>query len=160
MKRIICVGNRLAADDLAGSRVYDRLAQQPVPSDVEVIDGGLGGLGLLRFVDGSQRVVFVDAVTGFGLPGEVVVLGALEAAQAAPNGYDHAAGLAYLLRVLPNVCEQAIPEVFVVGLEGRVDEEAIATAAEMALEICTADDSNCRNMGRISKSESRNPKQI
>jgi hydrogenase maturation protease len=109
--------------------------QLAVPRDVQVVDGGLAGLDLLPFVEGAKRVVFVDAVAGFGRPGEPIVLRASEAAQGITTRYNHAAGLAYLLRVLPYVCKKARPEISVVGIEGNPDEEAIAAAAEMALRI-------------------------
>ena len=74
MKRIICIGNCYTPDDAAGPKVYDRLLQCALPNDIEVIDGGLAGLNLLRFIDNAERVVFVDNVSGFGQPNEIVVL--------------------------------------------------------------------------------------
>jgi len=134
-KRIICVGNRFAPEDAAGSRVYARLLQLETPLEVEVIDGGLGGLDLLRFLEGAERIVFVDAVKGLGQPGEVVVLRAGEVTGGMSAGYDHAAGLAYLLRVLPEVVDGTIPDVFVVGIEGFPDDGAIVAAAEASLQL-------------------------
>ncbi|MBI5490272.1 MAG: hydrogenase maturation protease [Deltaproteobacteria bacterium] len=133
MTRIVCVGNRWVAADAAGPRVHDRLAAAPLPPGVEVIDGGLGGLALAPLVDGADRVVFVDAVEGFAAPGAVVVLEgpALDAIPVEPFG--HGAGLAWLLRALPLVCETAVPRVAVVGLEGPVDDDAVARASAAAL---------------------------
>ncbi|MBI3976747.1 MAG: hydrogenase maturation protease [Chloroflexi bacterium] len=135
MKRIICVGNRFIPADAAGPRVYDALVRRELPDGVQVVDGGLAGLDLLRFVEGVERVVFVDRVVGFGRPGEVVVLDAVEAAVAGGTRYDHAAGLTYLLRALPVVCEGALPDVLLVGIEGEPDEAAIAAAAALSLQV-------------------------
>lgn len=135
MKRIICVGNRYNAQDAAGPMVYDHLVRGVLPRDVEVIDGGLAGLDLLRFVQGAQRVVFVDAVSGSDGPDGVVVLDVDEAARRAGAVYDHSAGLGYLLRVLPEVCEGTIPEVLLVGVQGVPDQSTIAAAADMSLTI-------------------------
>jgi Ni,Fe-hydrogenase maturation factor len=96
-------------------------------------------LDLLRFVEGAERVVFVDRVEGFGRPGEVVVLGADQAAQAAAPRYDHTAGLAYLLNALPYLRDGAIAEVFVVGVEGSADEDTIVEAARVSLEVAAGD---------------------
>lgn len=132
MKSIICLGNRYDPRDAAGPFVYDRLAAAaPVP-DVALVDGGLCGLDLLRFVDGAERVVFVDSVSGYGNPGEVMLLDAAEIAASAAGAFDHAAGLPYLLRVAPLVCERPPAEILVVGLEGEPDGSALDAAARMA----------------------------
>ncbi|MFC1975804.1 hydrogenase maturation protease [Chloroflexota bacterium] len=146
MKRIICIGNPYIPEDTAGPKVYKRLLQYTLPNDVEIIDGGLAGLDLLRFVEGAERVVFVDRVSGFGQPNsgkqdancEIVVLDAANIASVAANRYDHAAGLAYLLHVLPEVCENPVPPTVLVGIEGHPDKRVIDKAAALALEIAVA----------------------
>lgn len=137
MNRVICIGNRYVAEDAAGPRVYDALVQRLLPPGVQVIDGGLAGLDLLRFVEGAERVVFVDRVAGLGRE-KVVVMDALEAAAEGPDGYDHAAGLTYLLRVLPAVCEGVLPDVLLVGLEGCPDQATIDAAAALSLRVAGA----------------------
>lgn len=132
MKSIICVGNRYDTRDLAGPRVYDRLAAATRAPDIELVDGGLCGLDLLRFVDGAERVVFVDSVSGFGKPGEVMILNAADIAALADGGFDHGSGLPYLLRVAPLVCEKTPAEILVVGLEGELDGSALDAAARLA----------------------------
>ena len=134
MKRIICVGNRYAPSDAAGPRVYDRLAVMALPCDVEVVDGGVAGLNLLHLAEGVERVVFVDAVEGFGRPGEVVVVSATDAAAGSGARYDHSAGLGYLLRVLPAVCDGPPPDVLLVGIEGPAGDDTIAAAADACVE--------------------------
>jgi hydrogenase maturation protease len=132
MKSIICVGNRYDPRDAAGPHVYDRLAAGGHAPDVELVDGGLCGLDLLRFVDGAERVVFVDSVSGFGKPGEVMILNAADVAASADGAFDHGSGLPYLLRVAPLVCEKTPAEIIVVGLEGAPDSSALDVAARMA----------------------------
>lgn len=135
MKRIICIGNRLCPEDAAGPLVCDLIRRGPLPDDLEVIDGGLAGLNLLSYVNRAERVVFVDRVSGFGRPGEVLVLHPEDAAAAAAPRYDHAAGLAYVLRVLPAVGEGPVPGILLVGIEEQADATAIARAAALALEL-------------------------
>jgi hydrogenase maturation protease len=135
MKRIICIGNRYAAEDAAGPAVWDRLLRLDLPAGLELIDGGLAGLDLLRFVEGAERVVFIDSVSGFGGGEAAVLLLSGEDAAAVSTRYDHAAGLAYLLRVLPEVCEGELPEIRLVGIEGRADEAILAEAAALAFKV-------------------------
>ena len=132
-KRIICVGNRYLLRDSAGSRVHDLLSGMPIPDEVELVDGGLAGLDLLRFVEDAERVVFVDALEDEDQTEGVVVLTPAQAAASVP--YDHQAGLAYLLRALPYLCGGATPEVFVVGVAGIPTTEVVALAARRSLEL-------------------------
>jgi hydrogenase maturation protease len=134
-KRIVCVGNRFRPEDSAGPMVYDQLVSNRLPKDIEVIDGGLAGLNLLRFVHGTDRVVFIDAVNGFRPSGGVIVLEADDASRHADTIFGHCAGLSYCLRVLPDVHEGKLPEIFVVGIEGAADPDKILKAAEMSLKI-------------------------
>lgn len=140
MRRIICIGSRFVAADAAGPLVFDRLAAAALPPGAELVDGGLRGIDLLPLVDGCEQVVFVDGVDGYGAaPGDVVLLDAAAAAEAlAYRSFDHAAGLAYLLGVLPAVCERAVPDVRVVGIEGWPDEAAVRRAADLALRVAAA----------------------
>ncbi len=135
MTRIVCIGNRHHPEDEAGPRVHSLLRAAALPSGVELVDGGTGGLNLLACVERAGRVVFVDSVSGFGRPGEVLVLDPEEVTAAASPRYDHAAGLAYLLRILPVVCEGPAPEVVIVGVEGQADPAAVTMAAELALKF-------------------------
>jgi hydrogenase maturation protease len=138
VSRIICVGSRLSDSDAAGPRVHDRLAASALPEGVELVDGGLAGLDLARFVAGARRVVFVDAVRGFSpasRPSAVVVLEAREVAAEAPARFDHAAGLPYLLRALEATAPERAVRIDVVGVEGEADETLVREAAATALRL-------------------------
>jgi hydrogenase maturation protease len=133
--RIICVGNRFVEEDSAGPRVHDHLAQAGVPEGVDLVDGGLAGLDLLPLVEECHRVVFVDNVIGFDAQDGVIVLGPAEAAEFASPAYDHGAGLAYLLKVMPGVIEGPLPEVFLVGVEDAPDPGKVEAAAHRAVAL-------------------------
>ncbi len=133
MKAIVCVGNRYDPRDAAGPAVFDHLIARGAITGIDVIDGGIAGLDLLRLIDGAERVVFVDTVSGFGEPGEVLTIDPDEIRAGADATYDHGAGLAYLLHVAPLVCESRLPEFTVVGIEGDAGEHAIGEAADCAV---------------------------
>lgn len=134
-KRIVCVGNRFKPEDSAGPMVYDYIMSGSIPKGVEVIDGGLAGLNLLRFFDDAVRVIFVDAVRGFRSSGGVLALTAQDARRHADAGFDHNAGISYCLRILPYVHEGKLPEIFLVGIEGTATPDRISKAAGMSLEL-------------------------
>lgn len=136
--RIICVGNRLIAEDSLGPAVFDRLQDLDLPPQVEVIDGGLLGLDLLPFFENAGKVVIVDAVCGFGNAGEIVVLEDGVFRSVAEKQYDHAGGLGYLIRVLPQVLD-CLPDIYLVGVETPYNEISICEAGAVALSLCVGD---------------------
>jgi hydrogenase maturation protease len=58
-----------------GVHVAEELSNKDLPSNVEVFDGGTGGIALLNLMEGADKVIIVDAVLGGGKPGEIYVLG-------------------------------------------------------------------------------------
>ena len=134
MKRIICIGNRYLPEDAAGYEVYRFLSKRGLPNGVDLIDGGLAGLDLLQYLEGMERVVIIDSISGFGANGDIRMFSAVEVAKAADPCFDHAAGLPYLLSVLPEVCDGTVPEIWVLGIEGIPDMEAVRSAAAQALD--------------------------
>ena len=135
--RIICIGNRQMCGDDFGPRVYDCLAARPLPAGVDIIDGGIQGLALLPYLEDIRRVVFVDAVAGFAATSGMVLLSAAEVADQCTGGFDHAAGLPYLLKVMPAVLDSAPPSVTVIGHEGEAGAQAVCAAAQFALHLAT-----------------------
>jgi hydrogenase maturation protease len=136
--RIICIGNRYVQEDAAGLAVLAELETiQPLPPEIELIEGGLAGLNLLPLLEQGGRVVFVDSVKGFTQPGEIILLDCRDGVPQGDAGhFDHGAGLAYLLAVLPRVCDGELPqEIVLIGLEGQCTGKTIERAARLSLNI-------------------------
>jgi len=69
------VGNIFRGDDGFGSEVARRLAGQPLPEQVRVVDYGIRGMHLAYdLLDGYEALVLVDALPGQGQPGDITVL--------------------------------------------------------------------------------------
>jgi len=135
---IICIGNRFVENDAAGLDVLTCLeAMAPLPDSIELVEGGLAGLSLLPLLEQGGRVVFVDSISGFAQPGEIVLFTHQEIMDTMVDyHFDHGAGLVYLLTVLPKVCDGDLPEeIVLVGLEGECTAERIEHAAELSLTI-------------------------
>jgi hydrogenase maturation protease len=135
---IICIGNRFVPEDAAGPAVFDRLQEMPpLPDGIEIIDGGTAGLNLLPLLEHGGRVVFVDAVKGFSGPGEIVLLDHKEIVRTlGACHFDHSSGLAYVLTILPRVCDGDLPEeIVLVGLEGECTPPMIERAAGLSIAI-------------------------
>ncbi len=122
----------------AGIRVYDRLSGKHLPKHIELIEGGISGLNLLGFLENVATVVFVDAVAGYVAPGEIVLLNEIQIQEALHDPhYNHGTGIAYVVTVLPSVCEGAVPHrIFLVGLEGHCRDDAVDRAADLAIAMC------------------------
>lgn len=118
MRRVICIGNSLIAEDSAGPQMYSALRGLPLPADVELIDGGTRGLDLLPFFDGAEQVVLIDQVVGFVAESAVVVLEGDDLLKATERRLDHQTGIGFLVRLLPQVCEVAVPDLKMIGIEG------------------------------------------
>jgi len=131
--RIVCVGNALAAEDDIGPRAFARLGARALPDGVELVDGGLRGLDLVREVEGARRVVFVDTVEGEDA--EVAVLSSAQVVSDAPMSFGHEAGLPFLLRALPHLVEGPVPEAWVVGAGPGAGEETLARLVDAALQL-------------------------
>ena len=68
---VLGIGNPLMCDDGAGIEVLDALRKMTLPSGVEILDCGTGGMTLLHALADYRAVVIVDAVDFGGKPGEV-----------------------------------------------------------------------------------------
>ncbi len=68
---IIGVGNLLLKDEGVGVRVARELQKRALPQEVEVCDGGVGGIGLLDYFRGTSRLLLIDAAEMRMKPGAV-----------------------------------------------------------------------------------------
>lgn len=133
---ILCIGNRLLAEDSAALLVFDRLQQRSLPDNIRVIEGGLMGLNLLPLLEHGGRVVFVDCVSGFARAGTLIVLDQEEIIATGSEHYDHNSGLAYVLSVLPKVYEGELPEeIVLIGIEGPYTETLVEEAVNLSISI-------------------------
>ena len=135
MSRIICIGNRFVAEDDFGPRVFDALAALERPAEVEIIDGGLAGLNLLCHLDDGRPALFVDNVAGYVAAGELVVIEGDELARLPTGPYGHAAGLPFLVQVLPQVAAKPPRSIRLLGCEGVATNATVTTAARLGLKL-------------------------
>ncbi len=64
---VLGLGNPLYGDDGFGPAVIEALSRLELPDEVEVLDGGTAGLGLLSAIAGRRRLLVVD-VAEMGQP--------------------------------------------------------------------------------------------
>lgn len=84
---VLGVGNVLRRDDGVGVHVIGELRRQfRFPDGVRLVDGGLGGPGLLGVVEGVEALIAVDAVRGGHPPGTLYRIPASELLRAGGGG--------------------------------------------------------------------------
>lgn len=72
---IACVGNILRGDDGFGVFVAEELARRPLPTGLDVIETGIGGMSIVQqLMDGYAALIVVDAVDRGAAPGTLFVL--------------------------------------------------------------------------------------
>lgn len=71
---VIGVGNELMRDDGVGVAVVRRLQEENLEGPVELIEGAVGGLDLVFYLEGRERAIIVDAARMGLEPGTVRLL--------------------------------------------------------------------------------------
>lgn len=67
--RIIGIGNLLLGDDGAGIHAIRELEKTPLPAEVELVDAGTDGWGVLSQLEGAGKLILIDAVEMGAAPG-------------------------------------------------------------------------------------------
>jgi hydrogenase maturation protease len=68
---ILGVGNLLLSDEGVGVHVAQRMMAMAMPPEVQVVEGGTDGFGLVNVITQAERMILVDAVRGGGQPGSI-----------------------------------------------------------------------------------------
>jgi len=68
---VLGVGNMLLKDEGIGVHVAERLQEQTLAENIEVIDGGTSGLDTLLLEQPPYKLVVVDAIRAGGKPGTI-----------------------------------------------------------------------------------------
>lgn len=70
---IIGIGNYLMGDEGAGIHAIEKLRESKWPENVELMDGGTAGVGLIHLIKGREVAIIIDCADFGGAPGEVRV---------------------------------------------------------------------------------------
>jgi hydrogenase maturation protease len=114
---VIGLGNPLRGDDGVGVRAVQMLASRSLPPDVELVDGGTQGLGIVNLIEGRQRAILIDAADVGQPPGRFVRFTMTEADLLGDDQQlsIHAAGLRDALLLAQAL--QILPEIVIFGVQ-------------------------------------------
>jgi hydrogenase maturation protease len=68
---ILGVGNLLLSDEGVGVHVAQEMMKMAMPPEVQVVEGGTDGFGLVNVITEAERMILIDAVKGGGQPGSI-----------------------------------------------------------------------------------------
>lgn len=71
---ILGIGNLLLKDEGVGIHVIRALEKETLPPGVSLLDGGTGGLHLISWLTGYDRIILVDATLDEHAPGTIRVI--------------------------------------------------------------------------------------
>ena len=120
---ILGLGYPLQGDDGVGCYIAEQLMQRELPDEVEAMDGGTPGIGLLNLFEGRTRVIIIDAAEMSAAPGEWKRFRAQEVALtgSAERISLHRSGVADAL-ALARGLDMPLPEIVFYGIQPlRVD---------------------------------------
>ncbi len=126
------LGNILLQDEGAGVRAVEALQRTfDFSEDLEIVDGGTLGLDLLPYLEGKERILFIDAVDFRKNPGEVAVWQDDEIPSfLGPALSFHQVGLRDLL-FTSKLMGMSPAEVVLVGIQPAVIETGLALSAPL-----------------------------
>lgn len=132
---VLGVGNLLLSDEGVGVHVVKTLMEMPLPPGVEVIDGGVSGLGLLGAFTETDRLIVIDAVRTGEAPGSIYRFG-IEDLTKSPGRYRmsiHEAGIVDVVGLSKLLGR--IPKTTIIGVEPKSLEMGMDLSPEIHARI-------------------------
>lgn len=132
---VLGVGNLLLSDEGVGVHVVRKLMGMALPAGVEVVDGGVQGLGLMGTVLGADCLIVIDAVRGGGPPGSIYRFD-VEDLTKSPHLYKmsvHEVGILDVLDVSRLVGQT--PNTTVIGIEPKSMEMGMELSPEIQAKV-------------------------
>ncbi len=119
---VIGVGNLLLTDEGVGVHAIRELQKEKIPPGVELIDGGVAGIGLIDLFQGAEKLILIDAAEMALPPGTAVRFTPEEIRSRAdaepPRFSSHEVGLLEVLELV-GALGQCPPEVVIIGIQPK-----------------------------------------
>ena len=97
---ILGVGNLLLKDEGVGIHAIQALKNENLPPDVSLMDGGTGGLHLISWLQGYDRIIMIDATLDDNPPGTVRLIEPRYASDFPPLMSAHEIGLRDMIEAM------------------------------------------------------------
>ncbi len=130
---ILGVGNLLLKDEGIGIHVIRALEQEKLPSNITLMDGGTGGLHLLSWLQGYDRIIMVDATLDNHPPSTVRIIRPKYASDFPPLMSAHEIGLKDMIEAM--ILTDSLPEIFLIVVSVE-DISHVGTELTPTLQAC------------------------
>ena len=124
------VGNYLMGDEGIGVHVAERLLQEDLAEEVEVVDGGTGGFHLLGHFEGYEHIILVDATLDNNPNGTIRLIKPRFAADFPKAMSTHDIGLKDMVSALQLLGKMPAIHLFVVSIES-LQQQGITLTPEV-----------------------------
>ena len=111
---ILGIGNFLLKDEGVGIHLVRELEKENLPPDVDLMDGGTGGLHLLGWLYDYERIIMVDAALDDKPPGTIRLIRPRYASDFPPLISAHEIGLRDMIEAM--YIEGKLPEIFLIAV--------------------------------------------
>lgn len=131
MVMVMGIGNWLMQDEGVGVHIVRLLEKEPLPSNVELVDGGTGGFHLLEYFQRHKNVILIDATLDNNPVGTIRLIKPKFAADFPKAMSTHDIGLKDLVSALQLLNTPVNIYLFVVSIKS-IQEQGIELSAEVA----------------------------
>lgn len=136
MITVLGIGNVLLSDEGLGVVAVKRFSEEyEVPENVKVMDGGTLGLDLMYFLEGTEKLLVVDAVAGGNPPGTLYKIKNEEVKKYFKNKVSmHEIGFQEVMALM-ELRGFPLKEVVIIGLEPKSLELSLNLSREIEEKI-------------------------
>lgn len=145
---VVGIGNVLLGDDGAGVWLVHRLiAEYRFEPEIELLDGGTLGLGLISYLAETERLIVIDAAKTGSPPGTLAVLGERDVPASLRTMLStHEASLSDLLAAL-TLLGRAPREFVAIGIEPQSLAPGIVLSAPVRATLARAESEVIERLG-------------
>jgi hydrogenase maturation protease len=126
------IGNYLMGDEGIGVHVANRLEAASLPANVDIVDGGTGGLHLLGHFEGYDTIVLIDATLDNNPNGTIRLIKPRFAADFPKAMSTHDIGLKDMVSALQLMEKMPTIHLFVVSIES-LQQQGIELTGKLRL---------------------------
>ncbi len=127
---VMGIGNYLMGDEGIGVHVANRLMQEELPYEIDIVDGGTGGFHLLEYFEQHEKVILVDATLDGNTPGTIRLIKPKFAQDFPPAMSTHDIGLKDMVCALQVLGKMPEIHLFVVSIES-IQQQGITLTNEV-----------------------------
>jgi hydrogenase maturation protease len=129
------VGNVLLNDEGVGVHIAQKLMTVDLPPEVQVIEGGTDGFGLMHLILEADQLILIDAVKGGGAPGSIYRFD-LKDCPPYPDPYKTSVHQISILEVI-HLADLIgnIPTTTIIGIEPKSTDMGMALSPEVEAKI-------------------------